>query len=335
MRDNRYIIFDIKWFENNQVILLTLLNHNILKYLFRPLLNIQNDLKYSELVYKIQPNNIKVLINSNTVRAVFHTSDVFSKLIYFKFKLFWNILHFWDINFANKFIPKLNLGYDTLTVYPDADPESTSVDGQVARIVSSPGEAFTTITVGAGNSQSTTNSLIRIKLYTGGITIPGNFSILRRGATLFDTSSLTSSATITAATYGIYCNTIHTGQGSNYEIDLVKIYTSSNTSLSNSDYYYSNWFTTVFCSWAYSELSTSAYVTKSLNSSGLTNISKTGISKFGLRLDWDTNNSFTGTWASDDTTGSGPEIRSADYSGTYGPKLTVTYTLPYNIVMMI
>ncbi|MCL4419960.1 hypothetical protein M1146_07775, partial [Patescibacteria group bacterium] len=95
----------------------------------------------------------------------------------------------------------------TVTFNPDADPESTSVDGAVYRILRDGiGEDFSTIRSGAGTN-----------VYSGGLpdypfagtylssfcTSP-NFDSMDRAILLFDTSSLPDDASISAATLSLY-----------------------------------------------------------------------------------------------------------------------------------
>lgn len=64
-----------------------------------------------------------------------------------------------------------------------------------------------------------------------------------------------------------------------------------------------------------------------LDANGIANVSLTGISKFWTRLNWDTDNSFGGTWSSNKSSYYNSYL--ADQTGTSNdPKLTITYTLP-------
>jgi hypothetical protein len=108
-------------------------------------------------------------------------------------------------------------------------------------------------------------------------------------------------------------------------MDIVSSTPVSDTVLANGDY--GNTGTTPFSSVAYASLATANYTDFSLNAGGISNVSKTGISKFGLRINWDTDNSFGGVWAS--STLSGGTWSDGGYTGTTrDPKIDITYTLP-------
>jgi hypothetical protein len=141
---------------------------------------------------------------------------------------------------------------------------------------------------------------------------------------LFDTSSIGSGKIVSAATLSLFGTTKANALG-DPSIDIVSSSPASNTTLAASDY--GNLGSTSFANIAYASWSTSGYNDFSLNAGGISNISLTGVSKFGSRLGWDTANSFTGTWAGAST--SALRCNQADASGTANdPKLVVTYSLP-------
>lgn len=221
----------------------------------------------------------------------------------------------------------------TLTVFPDANPETTSVDGVASRLVA--GEAFTTIRNGAGTTftdsvSNDTSPLLRAT------TTSNTYDYLRRSIFVFDTSALTSSASISGATVSVYISGKANPLGSP-DIHIAGATTSSNTTLSNSDY--ENVGRTSFASIAYASISASGYNNWSLNSSGISNINTTGVSKFSCQLDWDINNSTTGlTWVSSATSGQGTRLVSefAEDSGTsFDPKLVVTYTTTSSVTASV
>jgi len=75
-------------------------------------------------------------------------------------------------------------------------------------------------------------------------------------------------------------------------------------------------------SWGFGSLT--AYPDFALNAAGIANINKTGVSRFSTQLEWQINNSFTGTWASE--LGTYYAFYMADQTNTE-PKLVVTYTV--------
>ena len=215
----------------------------------------------------------------------------------------------------------------TLTVYPNADPESTSVDGYVNHIEG--GVAFGTLVAGAGTGASDTTAENEIVLIDSGIN-SNTWDEIWRSIFLFDTSPLTASATISAATMSI----MGTYKFDTFATDInlnINIYTSapaSNTALVAGDYdslgttaqsdtaiTYANW------------LTTPAYNDFVLNATGLGNISKTAVTKFGARnANYDVANSAP-TWEESKQARLGGNY--SDAAGTSSdPKLVITYTLP-------
>lgn len=209
----------------------------------------------------------------------------------------------------------------SITVYPVAGANSP-VDGYIQREVS-PGETFSTIRGGAGvtayNSGVVTVA-VGLKEEASGV----NFVTLGRGILCFDTSAIPDNATIDSATLSLYGSSKTNGLDKT-DLHIVSATPASTSSLATTDY--SQTGTTSFGEVAYDDFSSGAYNDISLNASGLANISKTGITKFGVRLEWDVNGSFTGT-----NQAAGAQTRfvfsSADESGTsQDPKLVVNYTM--------
>ena len=206
-------------------------------------------------------------------------------------------------------------GDPTLTTYPDADPETTTVDGHTRR--GGVNETFSTIRAGAGTANSSATALENCAQLTA-TTTTNQYSALRRSIYLFDTSSIASGNTISSATLSLYGAAKENGLGSP-ELDVVSSNPASNTTLVNADH--ATLGTTVYGGVVYDSFSTSAYNDMSLDSAAVT---KAGITKLGVRLNWDTDNSFGGTWASG--AASSFQAYTADQSGTTNdPKLVVVY----------
>lgn len=210
----------------------------------------------------------------------------------------------------------------TLTVYPDPHPETSTVDGQVYRSAAS--ETFATIQGGAGTVVD--DSTADFYVYLEASTTTNEFTQLRRCFVLFDTSPLTAGATISAATLSLWGISKNGNMGSN-PLHIVSAAPASNVALVTGDF--TTCGTTSFGTVAFASFdgTNSVYTDIALNASGLAAISLTGITKFGLRLDWDRVASFTGTWGS--AQAHYYQIASAENaSGTaHAPKLTITYTL--------
>lgn len=201
--------------------------------------------------------------------------------------------------------------------YPDASPESTSVDGysQKADTQTSSATAWANArgaTTGDSADDSGTTGLVAASMALSGRNYTATID---RGFLLFDTSSIGSGATITAATLYVYISTVTNNDSA--ALAVVGSTPASNTAIVTADFDQVG--TTRFASdWSLAAFGGGGYVGFSLNASGLAAINKVGITKMGLRLDRDLDNSEpTGvnsvTW------------RTADYTGsTNDPYLSVT-----------
>jgi hypothetical protein len=231
----------------------------------------------------------------------------------------WITFHIWDI--ITRPFPQLNLGFDTLTVYPDAGTGNTTVDGFVRHAAN--GQSFATVRGADGNFHSDTDNYISSLIVGDSATNCINF--INRIILTFATGTIPSDATITEAISSEYV----TGKNNDMGDDVchtVQAYPAANNALADSDY--KNGFgTTSFGYFSYADVTVNSYANCSLNASGITTITKGsgGITKLGKRGGWDFNNSFGGTWSA--FYSSGYSFRSSDY-GSNKPKLVITYTLP-------
>lgn len=213
------------------------------------------------------------------------------------------------------------IGNTTSTFYPDADPESTSVDGFANKGAGLSSWAASRSAAGDGSNDTSTSGIVVQSEQAGANDYP-----IKRTFYLFDTSALPDGDTIDSATLSIYS----TGSGNDTEssspadLVLTESNPASNTAIVNSDYDIGNWasFTTEFASRIDlgTFIGTSQYHVFTLNASGLSNISKTSISKFGVR-------------AANDFDNNAPTARSygfgyyADQTGTTNdPKLVVIHS---------
>ena len=308
-----YKYFNKEWFNKHQSKLLWLLRFRLFRYLLR--------IDCNETINRIEPNAywFGAVYDGKkvTVKADFRTHDKYSKRLYHAFKPLWYAFHYWD-KVANLFIPQWNLGFDTLTAYPDPSPETTTVDGHVGYTGS--GETYSQVRDAASgtnavDSETTLDIMSRFN---------GSNYIIRRGFFLFDTSSLTASATISAATLSLSSNTGNNSNANSTSINIYATTPASNTALVSADY--SQIGSTAQCDTSINISSlTSGYNDFVLNSTGLGNISKTGVSKFGGRI------------VERDVTSSAPTgtnyaaIYAAEQAGvTNDPKLVVTYLVQIN-----
>lgn len=319
--EGAFLAFNSQWFEKYQTLLLIALNMPIFSILVRYMMRLHENNVFVPIC-RITPSNVIYWTGRNKRVLVAYTHVKFSKRVYFSLRWLWWALHYIDEALNYFIIPKeLSFGFDTLTAYPDANPEISTWDGCVYRFVA--GESFATIVAGSGNggddSRTDDESGAVTDLWNSGASAD-MFRWLTRSIYLFSTN-IGSSATISTATLSLYPTAQSTGLGTpSYHI--VAATTSSNTGKTNSDY--QNIGTTSFAEKSHANFNTGGYRDFTLNSSGISNINKTGISKFGRRTSWDLNGSFTGTWSASGA--SGTMCFAADETGTTkDPKLVIEY----------
>lgn len=203
--------------------------------------------------------------------------------------------------------------------YPDADTESTSVDGYVSR--SGVDQTFANIVAGAGTAKGDADALASMpRVYASATT--NQFQRIDRTIYLFDTSSIPSANTVSSATLSIYGTNRTNGLGKSSWVAVTST-PASNTALANADY--GNLGSTSLGSVAYDSWSTSGYNDIALGDVSV--VTKAGITKLGGRLEWDRAGTFGGAWASGAFTYQGGYL--ADNAGTTNdPKLTVVHTAP-------
>lgn len=212
----------------------------------------------------------------------------------------------------------------TLTVYPDADTETTTVDGRVAR--GSVNQTFSAIIAGGGNGSNDTESVQNIP-YLIASTTTDQFAAIYRGIYLFDTSTIPADATISSIVFSLYGVAKASGLGTT-TLEVVSSSPASNTAIANGDF-------ETIGGISYGSISYASFGTTDYNDISLSGgITKEGITKLGTRLGWDLNGSFDGSWSSGATTRFRAYL--ADQAGTSNdPKLVVVYTTTSRRIMVI
>jgi hypothetical protein len=232
----------------------------------------------------------------------------------------WVIPHFQNLAFAN-WLP-LFLRDSTGDINPDADPETSTVDGYVGRA----GEdgTWANIRDGAGNESGDTDANDTAPLIAK--SAANNYEQLRRCIYLYNTSTIPGTATIQSGTHSVY-GTAKGNTIDDADTDLVASNPTSNTALANGDY--GTLGTTKFATAiAYASWSTSGYNDWTLNSDGLAAINAGGISDFGTRLDVDTDDTPPGGGANENMFTQGNFADNASNE----PKLNVTYSTVDEVV---
>lgn len=222
----------------------------------------------------------------------------------------------------------------TLTAYPDADPETTTVDGWVnTDRLSGTWAGARALATGASASDTDT----KMYAHVGRETAPGEYNIFRNFI-LFDTSALTASATISAATIAI-TSSGSTQNNDNDGNDYLGITTStpaSNTAIVTADFDQVS-FTEQHDAGQrkdWDALQTADTVgTFTLNATGIGNVSKTGVSKFAALEGHDIQND---AYAGGTNSATNINFYASDQTGTSkDPVLTVTYTVPSTFIPKI
>jgi hypothetical protein len=315
-----------RWFDHNQNILVQMAN----THYGRDLLNIEHN--GLPVVY-IAKNEVRYLLGMKDgeyeCMSDYRVGAKWANVIRSRFSQFRSAAKYFEVS-AWEQAGKSMFALDdarvlalTLTAYPDANPETTTMDGFTQRENVS-GETWASLRGGAGTTSDDTGSAPGASAYLLAHTNSNTWRKMNRGNAGFDTSTLTASASISAATLSFYGRA--TTDNFSQSVVVCAATPASNTAIANSDF--SNYGTTDFgnaritiASW-----STVAYNDFALNASGISGISKTGVSNFGMRLSGDFDNSAP-TWAS--ATDANADAYGAEQASTTNdPKLVVTYTIP-------
>lgn len=206
------------------------------------------------------------------------------------------------------------------TVFPDPNPETTSVDGRVRNndaVWATSHDAVDGLTV--ADSEATAD--------TGQSALIGGQYYISRGFFLFDTSSIADGDTIDSAIFSLQPTAKRNGD--NDGDDYINVYTTtpaSNTALVLGDFDQIGT-TAQATAIDIGSITTGALNDWTLNATGLTNISKTSVTKFGVREGHDAiNSAYAGAG---DTSNSLDDVIFAETAGTStDPKLAVTHTTP-------
>lgn len=320
--DHTYVLLNEDvWFRRYQNLLLAIVNTSI----GRDLLCVPKEYPVITRMYKsaIHWRNL-----DGTYGADFRIGSKWANVVRSRFDAFNGMSRYFLTNVSVPISPLVmsarSLCALSLTAYPDPDPETTTFDGRVAYAAGA--NWATTHDASSSASHDTYDS--GAALYPQSSSDVSNFANIGRVFILFNTASLTSSAVVSAGTVSMYCT--NSSNGINDGKDYVTIVTSSpasNTGLVDDDFDQCGAIsnpTKQSNDIDISGVSTSAYQDWTLNATGISNISLTGITKFGAREGHDQENS--------SVTGSGSranwlELTAAENAGTsQDPKLVVTYT---------
>lgn len=322
MDKNTIQVFSKEWFELHQTNILRLANTRLGKRFF----GIGTDIPKGKKLLEMLPDNMTWADGDGSFSTDFRSGPQFAKRLYYGFKPLWWAMHGWDFMFGG-LSQKLDFGFSTLTVNPAAGHASTTCDQDVR--VHNQDSTLATIRAAAGDEYGWQNfgglpqygrDGNRAVVGLAGSGTSNQYAHMSRFLTTFDTSALTTGATISAAVLSVF------GAATRANIGNPDLHCCASTPASAGDIViadYSQVGSTSFGSIAFGSFSTSAYNAITLDANGIANISKTGISKFALRTNWDMNNSTSGiSWSTDV---SDLEFQTAD--GANAPKLVITYTV--------
>lgn len=308
-------VFSKDWFALHQKKLLWFANTSIGRYVLR--IHGKRSSVGNRKIKAIIPNAIAWELEDGQIQAEFRVHDKFAKRLYYTFKPVWYFMHFLDWLVLDRFeiAYKYNLGFLTLTAYP-ASGANSPVDGHIINEQLNAVGWAATIAAADGTSASDTDTAITCKNYNVG----GSYRC-QRVIVLWDTSALTSSAVISAAVASFWLVT-NTAPAA-FNVRLCTSTPASDAAVGTADFDQVG-STAQATDYPSSSFTNGAYNDMTLNATGLSNISKTAITKFGIRnVEQDIGGS-----APADTQNFNFQCSSADVADTtQDPKFVVTYTI--------
>ncbi len=169
-------------------------------------------------------------------------------------------------------------GHTTTTCMPAAGTGGTTSDGNLSQ--SGTNVSFGTLVGGAGSGVNNTTAAASAELFAG-TTSNGWDTLIRYGFTC-DTSSIPDTDTISSATFSLFGND-KAAPDSNLPTANIYTFAPAADGLFVAGDYDSFGSTAQATAITYASWSTSAYNDFTFNGTGISNISKVGISKFGMR----------------------------------------------------
>lgn len=317
------IVFSSAWFARHQRMLIGLLRTPVIGRELRDVLAIRkHDVGFDRRIVEIGPHYY-VVNEDGTSTMDCRTTPKFARRLRYQLDGLWRAAHAWDQCVANPLLPALNVGFDSLTAYPDpGSPGTTTCDGSAYR--AGVDEAFGTVRNGSGTGAyalATTDTTPELAAST----TSNQFARLQRGLFGFDTSALGASAVLSAAVLSQWFTGVSTGLGDT-TVEVTAGPTAANTTLASGDYQTIGR-TSYATGVSISAITTGAYTDFTFDATGRAAVQKTGITKLATQLGWDLSGSFGGSWSASATTAG--TVSFADQTGSSNdPKLEITYTVP-------
>lgn len=309
------LLFGKEWFERYKHFMRIAINIPIpsLRENVREKIGIV-DFDSNYLVTNITPSSYTIQLDEFDYTSVICTRPNYSVNLHKEFELIWASCHKFDILFANRYAPKLNLGFDSFTSFPDSHPEVNTFDGYVGFNNASWSSCRNAI---IGNVASDNGNVLLVGAYSN---YPENtMRYIKRGIFLFDTSSILENYNVFEVSIRLY----------SHFLDAVACecsQTQSNTAINLSDY---NKPTGV--AWASISRGPSyGWAQSSLNQNCINSIKSNSITRIGLRNSFDYNNIDPNYISATDN-----QIHSSERGNTYSPRLIVTYSKTKKVFMIV
>jgi hypothetical protein len=312
------VVFSRSWFARHQRTLLMLLAMPVIGRELRDVLAIRRcDVGYDRRIVALAPHYYIVANPDGTLTMDCRTHTKYAKRLRYQLDGLWRAAHGWDRFVANPLLPALNVGFDTFTVFPDPDPEVTTVDGFVSR--ENANEDWSTLRNGAGNNPSDADVIYAWAVTATATT--NQWKNIYRGIYLFDTTTLSGSV-VTDAVLSLFGADKTDGLGVTPDVDIYAATPASDTALAAADYGQIGTTPQTSAPTSYANQSGSAYTDLTLLTSAIT---AGGITKLATRnANYDVAN-VAPTWSS--AAQSLWQVRSSEASGSsQDPKLVVTFS---------
>jgi len=220
------------------------------------------------------------------------------------------------------------IGNTTTTIYPDANPEVTSIDGWLDTDSTDLGWSSISSATGSRAFDDYTNA--GLVFWREGSSA-NTWRYLRRSIFLFDTSALHDGDVVNSATMSLYGTAKYDPPNASPNIDIYTSNPASSTALTATDFSTIGSVSLTGSPISYASWSTSGYNNFSMNETGLANISKVGVSKFATR---NANYDVTGnapSWSGAGFSDAQLSGYYADETGTTKDPMLVVETSPLNL----
>lgn len=279
------VVFSAAWFERHQRTLVTLLGLPLVGRLLRRILAIRpHDVGYHRRIVALLPHAYTVDNGDGTLTSDIRSHAKYAKRLYVQLLPLWRALHAWDMLVANPLCPVLNVGFDTLTTYPEPTPTPAQVAGWARLYRQNKDESWATMIDGAtGNTQDRVSTLNRV-INIGASATTDQWAGLARTIFCFDTHFIgLAGGTLVTGSVGVYVNSKTDALAVTPDLDVYTAAPANVKSVTASDWSNVGSTSCTGSAVTYAAVTTGAYNEFALNSTGLDNVNLTGVSSFSLR----------------------------------------------------